>query len=263
MTLTGPRPFTVVHHALTVELIMTPLDDLRTCAASADPREQQKWIENPEQSDLDQPRYHHLPVTDGQGGPIVGFFSVTCPCPKATRRVEDAPGFRRITQEDLLGASTRILDFIGQTRDEPHPFLVVGEQGVCGLVNSADLVDPVVGMALSARILEFETSLNGWIKARFDDSDEWRDKLKGHGDALTNIDKRHQKARGSGIEPNFAWMFGMISDKLTILGVDCDRRRQINGLRNEVLHTRPPSKIREVMATLCETERMLARRFET
>ena len=121
-------------------------------------------------------------------------------------------------------------------------------------MNSADLVDPLVGMALSARILEFETRLNEWITERYGESSEWEEKLK---NGLGRMKGRYDRARNSGIEPSSKWMYGTLDQKLEILDVDCEQRQHICDLRNAVLHTRPPSEIRAALRTLDCTEQDL------
>ena len=121
-------------------------------------------------------------------------------------------------------------------------------------MNSVDLVDPLVGMALSARILEFETRLNEWITERYGESSEWEEKL---GSGLGRMEELYQNATNSDIEPSSKWMYGTLGQKLQILDVDRERQQRINALRNAVLHTRPPSKIRAALQILDRTEQDL------
>lgn len=233
---------------------MTPMGSLRTCSAVSRPGDEKRKVEALPQSRPGKPYYHHLPVTKGQPERIVGFFSVKCACPSGTKTVRDAQGFRPISTEDLVGAGTTILEFIQRTGDTPRPYLVVGGRGVGGLVNSADLVDPLVGMALSARILEFETRLNEWITERYGESSEWEGKL---GSGLGRMEELYQNATNSDIEPSSKWMYGTLGQKLQILDVDRERQQRINDLRNAVLHTRPPSEIRAALQILDCTEQDL------
>ena len=108
------------------------------------------------------------------------------------------------------------------SRQGESPFDVVGEEGICGLANAADLANPIVGAAICARVLKFETRLNQWIETRFGDSDEWEQRLAIV--PVEDIRKRYDGAVRKRIEPGMRWMYGTISDKMTILGVDAETR---------------------------------------
>lgn len=117
------------------------------------------------------------------------------------------------------------------------------------MLNSADLVHPLVGAAIAVRILEFETRLNRWIEERYQAGDRaWRVPLDSSD--LTRIDGRYEKAKDERIEANHAWMYGDIHHKMTILEVAPDLQAAINGRRNEVFHTRPPTEIQAALKAL-------------
>ena len=158
-----------------------------------------------------------------------------------------SPGFLHLSATHLIGARTPILEFIQRANDTPQPYLVVEGQGIYGLLNSANLVHPLVGAAIAVRIIEFETRLNRWIKERYQ-ADAWTRHLGK--EALKEIDRRYKKAKRRRIEANHAWMYGDLSHKMTILKVDSGLGDQINALRNEVFHTRPPTEIQAGLKAL-------------
>ena len=176
--------------------------------------------------------------------------------------VRECQGYAPLTESDLIAAGTSILDFIRTADDTPTPRLVVGDQGIYGLVNSADLVHPAVGMAMAVRILEFETRMNERIAARFGTSDTWMERLDCP--ARKAIKKCYQELRKKKIEPSLRWMCGSIHNKMDILEVDTgsDSRTLIRDVRNAVFHTRPASEIRAALGMLEETERLLCRPSE-
>ena len=116
------------------------------------------------------------------------------------------------------------------------------------MLNSADLVHPLVGAAIAVQILEFETWLNRCIEGRYRADGAWRKHLDCQ--ALKRIDGRYKEAKSKGIEANHAWMYGDIDHKLTILEVDPDLQTLVIGRRNEVFHTRPPTEIQAALKAL-------------
>ena len=233
-----------VHRSLTVKLIATPVKEFVTCGRDESPEQARQR----QQSDLP---FDYLPVRE-PSGPIVGFFSVRCPDHDNAERVVNSPGFVHLSETHLIGARTPILEFIQRADDTPQPYLVVEGKGIYGLLNSADLVHPLVGAAIAVRILEFETRLNRWIEERYQADDAWRKHLDKP--ARSKIDGLYKDAKNKGIEADHAWMYGDIHHKMTILEVAPDLQLLIKGRRNEVFHTRPPT---EIQAGLKALERVL------
>ena len=245
--------FTEVERALTIGLIA--VDKLETCTTDECPDQVRKRVGTLPNSRQGESPFDYLPVRDGKDGPIVGFFRIAATHGAGADRVEDCVSYERLSEEHVIGSGIRILEFIRRVDDTPRPFLVVGDEGICGLANAADLANPIVGAAICARVLEFETRLNQWIETRFGDTDAWEQRLDNG--RLNDIRKRYCGAKRKRIEPGMMWMYGTISDKMTILGVDPETRKRINGLRNEVFHTRPPSEVQAVLNDLERTERKL------
>ncbi|MDE2870535.1 MAG: hypothetical protein OXQ94_02425 [Gemmatimonadota bacterium] len=237
-----------VERALTIGLIA--VSKLETCTRDECPDQVRRRVGT-------QSPFDYLPVRDGTDGPIVGFFRIAATDGSGVAsRVEDCKtSYEPLSEKRLIGSGVSILEFIRRVDDTPRPFLVVGEEGICGLANAADLANPIVGVAICARVLEFETRLNQWIEKQFGDSDEWEKSLDDG--CLKAIVDRYNGARGRRIDAGRKWMYGTISDKMTILGVDGGTRKLIKGLRNEVFHTRPPSEVQEVLNVLEDTERRL------
>lgn len=220
------------------------------CGKDESPEEARRHVgTDAQQSD---PPFDYLPVREQPSGPIVGFFSVRCPDHDNAERVVNSPGFVRLSETHLIGARTPILEFIQRADDTPQPYLVVEGKGIYGLLNSADLVHPLVGAAIAVRILEFETQLNRWIEERYQADGAWKKHLDCQ--TLKRIDGRYKEAKSKGIEANYAWMYGDIQHKMTILEVAPDLQVLINDRRNEVFHTRPPT---EIQAGLRALERVL------
>ena len=226
------------HRLLTVKLIATPAKEFVTCERDESP----KQVRQRQRSDLP---FDYLPVRE-PAGPIIGFFSVRCPDHDNAERVVNSPGFVHLSERHLIGARTPILEFIQRANDTPQPYLVVEGQGIYGLLNSANLVHPLVGAAIAVRIIEFETQLNRWIKERYQ-ADTWRHIGKKD---LDEIDRRYKKAKCKRIEATHAWMHGDLSHKMTILKVDSVFGDKIKDLRNEVFHTRPPTEIQDGLKAL-------------
>ena len=235
-----------VHRSLTVKLIATPVEELVTCGKDESPEQARRHVgTGSQQSD---PPFDYLPVREQPSGPIVGFFSVRCPDNDNAERVVNSPGFVHLSETHLIGARTPILEFIQRADDTPQPYLVVEGKGIYGLLNSADLVHPLVGAVIAVQILEFETRLNRWIEERYQADGAWRKHLDS--EAVKRIDSRYKKAKSKGIEANHAWMYSDLDHKLTILKVDPDLQALIKDRRNEVFHTRPPTEIRAGLKAL-------------
>lgn len=244
-----------VHRGLTVEIIATGSEDLVTCAVTESPCEVTARVYGLAGSRPEQPQYDFLPVTAEKTGSIVGFLQVELAQTGGSTTVGECPGFAPLTEDDLIGAGTSILHFIRSADDTPKPRLVVGDNGFLGLVNSADLVHPMVGMAIAVRILAFETKMNHEIEARFGGCRTWMERLER--DALNRIDRWYNGLKQKNIEPDFEWMCGTIADKMCILGVDLESGQRIKQLRDAVFHTRPPSEVSAALGVLEETERWL------
>ena len=251
-----------VHQALTIKMIATRSEDLVTCVAAESPSEVKTRVQELSGSQPEELRFDFLPVKADRKGPIVGFFQVDLAHSAEATMVRECQGFGPLTESDLIAAGTSILDFIRTADDTPKPRLVVGDQGIYGLVNSADLVHPAVGMAMAVRILEFETRMNERIAARFGTCDTWMERLDCG--ARRVINKLYQELRKRKIEPSFKWMCGSINYKMDILEVDpgSDSRTLIRDVRNAVFHTRPASEIRAALKVLEETEQLLCRPSE-
>ena len=237
-----------VHRSFTVKLIATPVEELVTCGKDESPEQARRHVRTgSQQSD---PPFDYLPVRKQQpSGPIIGFFSVRCPDHDNAERVVNSPRFVHLSETHLIGARTPIVEFIQERADDtPQPYLVVDRKGIYGLLNSANLVHPLVGAAIAVKILEFERRLNRWIEQRYQADGAWREHLDSPD--LKKIDRRYEKAKNKRIDANHAWMYGDIHHKMTILKVDLDLQAPINGRRNEVFHTRPPTEIQAALKAL-------------
>ena len=242
-----------VERALTIGLIA--VDKLVTCTKDECPDQVRKRVGTLPNSRQGESPFDYLPVRDGKDGPIIGFFRIAATHGAGGGQVEECVSYEPLSEEHVIGSGVSILEFIRRVDDTPRPFLVVGKEGICGLANAADLANPIVGAAICARVLEFETRLNQSIETRFRDSDEWEQRLDSKG--LRGICKRYDGAVRKRIEPGMKWMYGTISDKMTILGFGAETLKRINGLRNEVFHTRPPSEVQAALNDLERTERKL------
>ena len=165
--------FGSLQRGLTVELIATRRCDLVTCRNDELISEVMERMSSTE-------RYDYLPVTDGANdgaGRIVGLYSTI----EAAAGGGDAERIYEhscpLSEEFLIGAKTRILDYMVEGHAKPVRF-VVSDYGIVGIVALSDLQKAPARVALFALITGFEITMSEVIKSRFP-CDDWMQLLSG------------------------------------------------------------------------------------
>lgn len=160
----GDDIFETLHSGLAVALIATERKRLMTCSLDESlsvvvQRSKEK-------------QYDHLPVTNDDGGDIVGLLH-TRECARYASRTERVKGhFRPLSEGDLIGVNASILDFIKDADSKPCR-LIVSESEIMGLVTLSDLQRLPVRAALFALITGLERTMAGAISEQYKDENEW------------------------------------------------------------------------------------------
>jgi hypothetical protein len=161
--------FATLHSGLTVRLVSTPRDQLKTCKKDA-------LI-----SDVLQSNHHFdfMPVLEesSEETRFIGLFHAS-----EARKVRDPEGqistsFVPLTEEYLIGADASILDFVVQADTRPCRLVVSGAQ-IVGLVTLSDLQRLPVRAALFALITGFEMTMIDFIKTALPNESAWKAMLK-------------------------------------------------------------------------------------
>lgn len=223
--------FETLHRGLTVGLISTPRDDLKTC--SLDDSIADVVMHATE-------NYDYLPVTAEEGGRIVGLFHAVDFADKSEGRVREH--CRPQSEEHLIGADASILDFIGQADCRPCR-LVVSGTGIVGLVTLSDLQKLPVRAALFALVTGLEISMSEAIKRSFRTPREWLPFLS-QGRQQRIQQEIHRSEDGDGFVDDL--LFTQFCDKAKILTkLPCFssakrelrvRLKEIEDLRDKLAH---------------------------
>jgi hypothetical protein len=162
--------FQSLHAGLTVRLIATHREELKTCK-KAD-LVSDVLDANPDEFDF-------IPVLDGSGDEsrFVGLFHAA---DIRKSGVVDGPvssTYLPLAEEHLIGADASILDFLVQADGRPCRLVVSGSQ-IAGLVTLSDLQRLPVRAALFALITGFEMTMASFIRAKLPDAGTWMAMLK-------------------------------------------------------------------------------------
>lgn len=252
-TIGNGQIFTAMHIGLTVDLIATPRDALKTCSIN-------ETLKTVVQGNTD--HYDFLPVVEAgaEKNHVVGLLHAACfrkdPVPEGSV----ATHFKPLSEKDLIGAGSSILDFI-KTGDSNPCQLLVSKAGVDGLVSISDLQKLPVRAALFALITGFEITMAEAIRAKFPLDEDWLD--------LISEDRRHQIKAVIDKSRNVdgfvdALLFSQIVDKATIVRKRFElpwsaktfkcKFKKITKLRNALAHANEyaatPDEARGVCATV-------------
>ena len=162
--------FQTLQSGLTVGLVATHRDELKTCKKS----ELVSHVLNANSDDFD-----FIPVMDdfGHEPRFVGLF----PAAEVRKSCNDdglvASVYLPLAEEYLIGADASILDFVIQADTRPCKLVVSGSQ-IVGLVTLSDLQRLPVRAALFALITGFEMTMADFIKAKLPDAQAWMAMLK-------------------------------------------------------------------------------------
>ena len=156
--------FETLHSGLTVALIATERKRLMTCRLNESlsavvPKSREK-------------QYDHLPVTNDDGGDIVGILHTRECVQHASGTGRVSEHFRPLSERDLIGTDASILDFIKDADSKPCR-LIVSESEIIGLVTLSDLQRLPVRAALFALITGLERTMTGAISKQYEDDNEW------------------------------------------------------------------------------------------
>ncbi len=156
---TGLDALERVQRGLTVDMIMTPRDRLKTCQPDDSAREVM---------DRNIERYSYLPVVD-ENSRILGLY-------QADRWFEEeAPDqpigddFEPFSEVLVIGANASIIDFVKAADDRPTRLVVSGRR-VAGLISLSDLQQLPIRAALFTLITSLELAM-----AKRIESEEWPD----------------------------------------------------------------------------------------
>ena len=244
----GDDIFETLHSGLAVALIATERKRLMTCRLNESlsavvPQSTEK-------------QYDYLPVTNDDGGEIVGLLHARECAQHASGTECVREHFRPLSEGDLIGANASILDFIRDADSKPRR-LIVSESEITGLVTVSDLQRLPVRVALFALVTGLERTMAGAISKQYEDENEWRELL-----SERRREKVREKVAKSKQDDRFVktLLFTEFCDKRDILLhffpsslSKTKLRRQleeIEELRNQVAHAS------DYAATQTEAQRM-------
>ncbi len=226
--------FEEVHGGLTAGQIAVLRLELRMCNASN--RVSEIRARNRD------PVFDYLPVNDA-GGHLIGLLSNQA-IGTASRDGDDArvgDHMDPLSEADLIGAGTPIVDVIGRIRQKP--FLVVSGQEIIGMVAWSDLQKLPVRAALFALVTGFELTMYEAIKRHFGKQDDWTEHLDKCRLCMAEKEYGDRRERGSDVDLLLCTQF---CDKRDILIKSFDftigkkklgkKFRAIERVRNDVAH---------------------------
>ncbi len=250
-----------VQRGLTVESIMTPRGQLKTCR----PEESVRAVVSRNTG-----RYSFLPVQD-EKNVIRGLYRAELwfdpdeEPPEQPICKRDADEFIPLAETLVVGADAKIIDFLTSAHEQPVK-LVVSDHGVAGLVSLSDLQQLPVRAALFTLITTLEMVMAKWIETH-EDTECWLALLsEGRREKVRDNIKNLQES------DNFVSeiLCTEFTDKCTIIRkrapIPASRSRMgrdfkaIRELRDQLAHAshyaRTPQEAREVC---CLTGRILER----
>ena len=154
----GPDVLARVQRSLTVDMIMTPRDDLETCRC--DETAGTVMVRNTD-------NFSFLPVVDGKER-ILGLYHAARWFGEEAPQQPISDDFLPFSEDIVIGADASIIDFV-TTADERQTRLVVSGERVAGLVSLSDLQQLPVRAALFTLITRLEMAMAERIEV------EWRD----------------------------------------------------------------------------------------
>ena len=246
--------FETLHRGLTVGLISTPRDDLKTC--SLDDSVADVVMHATE-------NYDYLPVTAEEGGRIVGLFHAVDFTDKSRPAGRVREHCHPQLKEHLIGADASILDFVTEADCRPCR-LVVSGTGIVGLVTLSDLQKLPVRAALFALVAGLEISMSEAIERSFPAPEDWRRFL-----SQSRQEKIEEEISQSRDRNGFVneLLFTKFCDKRDILTrLPClsrrkkslrDRLKKIEKLRDRLVHANDYAATPEEARNVCGVVRSL------
>jgi len=246
--------FETLHGGLTVKLISTHRDDLKTC--SLDDSLVDVVMHNTE-------HYDYLPVTAEKGGRIVGLFHTTGCTDQFSPAERVREHCRSQLEEHLIGADASILDFVTEADCRPCCLVAAGT-GIVGLVTLSELQQLLVRSALFARVTGRELSMSKAIKGSFPTSVGWLPFLSQGRQRKIRQEIHKSKDRDGFVDD---LLFTQFCDKARVLTkLPCfwsrkrelrDRLKEIEDLRNKLAHANDYAATPDAARKVCAVVRNL------
>lgn len=250
--LSGTRDvFRALHSGLTVDLIATPVHELKTCT----PHELISDVlqHNPEDFDF-------LPVVD-ETHRFAGMFHA------AAHRGRRTLGtvwqcYVPLSEDYLLGADASILEFVLDA-DEKQCRLVISGTKVVGLVSLSDLQRLPVRAALFALITGLEMTMADLIRMRYPESQHWMRVLTSGRQAKIEEERKKAKSDDGYVD---TLLFTQFCDKREILTRELAEPEgralsatleSIEALRNSVAHANEYASSPAEAKNVCKIAREL------
>jgi hypothetical protein len=158
--------FETLHSGLTVELISTHRNALKTCASG-------DTIADVMERNVE--KYDFLPVTarsSSGADSVIGLLNAAKVAQAATLQGCVREHFDALSETLLIGADVKILDFIKDADCKPCR-LVVSDSGIVGLVSLSNLQKLPVRAVLFAIITGFEITMMELIRETFQNDQDW------------------------------------------------------------------------------------------
>lgn len=164
----GPNAIANIQRSLTVDLIMTPRDDLQTCRRD----ETANTVKSRNKG-----QFSFLPVVD-KTEQFLGLYQADRWFGAEAPNAPISNDFQRFSEAVVIGADARIIDFVQVAHKQPARFVVSGDR-IEGLVTLSDLQQLPARAALFTLITNLEMAMAQRIEAeRWDrDPTSWLDLL--------------------------------------------------------------------------------------
>lgn len=248
-----------VQRSLTVNLIMAPRKDLKTCRC--DETASAVMAGNKQ-------RFSFLPVVDADSIHILGLYDAKRWFDGNAPNEQIGDDFEKFSEEIVIGADASIVDFV-KVADKRPTRLVVSGNCVAGLVSLSDLQLLPVRAALFTLLTRLELTMSERIESHFKDSEAWLSLLSPGRRSL--IEEKICKAKESdGFVTEIA--LSQLEDKVDIIvkeqliqGSKTKLRNDfklITKLRNSIAHANHYAESLEEAYRVCITVRSILRFME-
>lgn len=252
----GADSYETLHSGLTVRMISTPREKLRTCGRD----EQIADVLRRNSDDFD-----FLPVTETSEpkGRFAGLFPAAEI--RKTGKVEGSisEAFYSLSEDFLIGADATILEFIQQADERPCRLVVSGPQ-IVGLVSLSDLHRLPVRAVLFALITGLEMTMADYIRLSLPNEDDWMNLLSTSRRQMIDEKKRKAKASDDFVE---TLLLAQFCDKKFILKNIYRGNRsksaleqllsRVENLRNNVAHANEYAATADSARNICSVVRDL------
>jgi len=252
--LAGTDVFETLHSGLTVKLVSTPRQVLKTCKGS----------------DLvadvisDANHFDFIPISDdfGDDGRLIGMFHAADIRQKGITDGCVSSFHLPLTEEYLIGADASILDFVIQADSRPCRLVVSGSQ-IVGLVTLSDLQRLPVRAALFALITGFEMTMAELIKVKVPNETDWMTMLEQNRQDKIKREVSRAQAKDAFVD---TLLFTQFADKVEILkqltpivltGSALEQLRDFKKLRNSLAHANEYAASPNQATHVCDVVRQL------